>query len=51
MKNILRKVAALVMGATLTFGLCACNSGAGSSSGNSGAGTACFFCSREISES
>ncbi len=40
MKNILRKVAALVMGATLTFGLCACNSGAGSSSGNSKAGTA-----------
>ena len=41
MKNILRKVAALLMGATLVFGLTACgNSGAGASAGSDGAGTA-----------
>ena len=43
MKNILRKVAALLMGATLVFGMTACGSGsAGSESaaGSDGAGTA-----------
>ena len=38
MKNILRKVAALLMGATLVFGLTACgNSGAGASAGSESA--------------
>ena len=41
MKNILRRVAALLMGATLVFGLTACgNSGSSTSAGNDGTGTA-----------
>lgn len=41
MKNILRRVAALLMGATLVFGLTACgNSGASTSAGSDGTGTA-----------